>query len=65
MELKHECRLVEPNSEGDTIVLGDEIGRFYSINGQFLLRIIEEGGVGINSDKRISVMRERLRRLRD
>lgn len=65
LELKHECRLVEPNSEGDTIVLGDERGRIYSINGQFLRRRIEEGGVGVNSDKRISVMRERLRKLRE
>lgn len=65
LELRHECRLVEPNSEGDTIVLGDERGRIYSINGQFLRRRIEEGGVGINSDKRISVMRERLRKLRE
>ena len=65
LELVHECCLVKSDSEGDTIVLGDERGGIYLINGQLLSRRIDEGSVEENYDSRTSLMRARLRRLRE
>ena len=65
LELEHECCLVECDSEGDTIALGDERGGIYLINSQFLSRRMGEGSVEITSDHRTSLMRERLRKLRE
>ena len=65
LELGHECCLVECDSEGDTIALGDERGGIYLINSQFLSRRMGEGSVEITNDHRTSLMRERLRKLRE
>ena len=65
LELEHECCLVGSDSEGDTIVLGDERGGIYSINGQILSRRMDEVSVETTRDTRTSLLRARLRKLRE
>jgi len=65
LELEHECCLIGSDSEGDTIVLGDERGGIYSINGQILSRRMDEVSAETTRDTRTSLLRARLRKLRE
>ena len=64
LEIEHPRRISSYSRHGDTVVLGDEDGRIYSINADLLERRLSEGPGEGGDDDRTSLMRERLRELR-
>lgn len=64
LEIEHPKRISSYSRHGDTVVLGDENGRIYSINADFLERRLSEGPGEDGDDDRTALMRERLRGLR-
>jgi len=64
-EITHRQRISSFAHEGDRIAMGDENGRIFSINADFLERRMSDGPSEGPDDGRSSHLRDRLRRLRE